>query len=246
MAVHSGGRGPGHLSRAGAPEIITRMQRLMSGAGESAMWLPTGYSDLYAESARTTPVTAGSGSAVGAVDDYAGNGNHLIQATTGDRPTATTGLAMNGSGQCMYRTFTPSSSMTIVMGVKTTDTSLMLLSDSAGGAGFLGVAQVNVATDLGVGDTWIDGVQFVDGVNTRTEVLTALNDGAWHIVEFRNVNLSTWGGLGFFEQFSTGFYSYAGACSGIVAIDVADLGAGNGEVARLMANALIGSINDGA
>jgi hypothetical protein len=72
-----------------------------------ALWADTAdLSRLYQDSAGTTPVTA-AGQPVGRIVDRSGNGRHLIQATSGNRPTLVAhgtlfGASFDGSNDWLY------------------------------------------------------------------------------------------------------------------------------------------------
>ena len=56
-------------------------------------WDPADLSTLFQDSAGTTPVTA-AGQPVGRMNDKSGNGNHLLQPTSGKRPLLQTGSGL--------------------------------------------------------------------------------------------------------------------------------------------------------
>lgn len=83
---------------------------LFPGSEVGAWWDLSDISTLWQDSARTTPVTADS-DPLGCVDDKSGNGNHLLQATAGNRPLYKTSGGFhwaegNGVDQWMRATFT--------------------------------------------------------------------------------------------------------------------------------------------
>ena len=65
------------------------------------------------------------------------------------------------------------------------------MAESASGSGCVG-------SGAGTPTVWVDGVQLTGGTAvTRGTLHTALTVGDWHILEFRNLDLSTWTAAGF-------------------------------------------------
>lgn len=82
MAVHWGGRGPGHVSRASS---IGFSPLSLFAAGEQGFWYdPSDLGTVWQDSARTIPGVVGQ--PVGCIDDKSGRGNHATQTTTAAKP----------------------------------------------------------------------------------------------------------------------------------------------------------------
>lgn len=65
------------------------------------------------------------------------------------------------------------------------------IAESGSGSGCVG-------SGAGTPTVWVDGTQLTGGTAvTRGTLHTALTAGAWHILEFRNLDLSTWTAIGF-------------------------------------------------
>jgi hypothetical protein len=110
-------------------------------ASEQGGWYdPSDLSTMWKDTAGTDPVTA-DGDLVARIDDKSGNGNHLTQATSGNRPTYKTSgglhwLEFNGTSQAMSTpsafNLSASDKLTIWMGLRrdqdTTGTVLLELS----------------------------------------------------------------------------------------------------------------------
>lgn len=84
MAVHWGGRGPGHMSRNTFPNSFTPLS-LFSAGEQGVYYDPSDISTLFQDEAGTIPVTA-AGQAVGRMLDKSGRGNHATQAVTASKP----------------------------------------------------------------------------------------------------------------------------------------------------------------
>lgn len=231
--------GLGLSSAGGGAAIPTEDQlaALLLGSGKSAMWLPTGGSDLYSDSARTTPITAGGGSAVGAVDDYSGNGYHLLQATSGLRPLATNGLTFDGADDSLSAAVSGnlSANTTLLCGIKTTDTVAVVF--ASGPSGFDPIIQNGSVAALGAG-VYVDDVQ--PSPYTRGGAYTEISNNAWHRLELRNRDHSARGSIGL----STASDKLAGAISCFIMLDANGLGADYAEALSL-SQTLIDEINAG-
>ncbi len=98
------------LARAGANHRFFDPAQLFL-AGERGLWIdPSDFSTMWQDAAGTTPVTA-TGQPVGLIHDKSGNGNHLSQSTSGQRPT----LAQDGGGN-YYLQFTAANSHVLTAG----------------------------------------------------------------------------------------------------------------------------------
>lgn len=102
---------------------------------------------LWQDSTRTTPVAANS-DPIGAWDDKSGNASHLTQATSGKRPiyaSSGTGVLYDGADDCLTRTITLNSSMSVFIVMKVSGTAGMIIEHSD---------NVNLAAD---GGFWLYG-----------------------------------------------------------------------------------------
>jgi hypothetical protein len=94
---------------------------------------------------------------------------------------------------------------TIVIWIKTTDTQGLFFSEGTGGGNYLGAYHSgNKGYNSNAGSVTI----YVDGV--QTNLYDNIRDGAWHMVEFKGVNLSGWSDFQFNRysgfQFDTSTY----------------------------------------
>jgi len=122
------------LLMGGSSLNIDALMALFGASELGGLWLP-GYSTMWQDSARTTPATAAN-DPVGAIDDLSGNGNHLLQATAGSRPTLqqTSGLwylQFDGTADNMTAAFDLSTvdKSTVIIGVEKQDDTLRFLAE---------------------------------------------------------------------------------------------------------------------
>jgi hypothetical protein len=122
MAVHVGGRGPGHLARVGSRAWTPAS---LFANGEDGCWLdPSDATSLFQNSNGTGAVTATS-DPVGRISDKSGRGKHLTQATAGARPTWNSAgyIQTDGSSQYIYTTSIPwTSAWTLIAAFQSTST----------------------------------------------------------------------------------------------------------------------------
>ena len=175
------------------PDLATQAANALTGKGSSALWLPQAESDLYAEAARTTPVTAGSGSAVGSVTDYSGNGHHLEASGTA-RPAATTGLTFDNSDDKVNTSAgIGSSNIDVIAVVRGTDATGIFGGDS-GSTRFFGTWNTGSTNNptLSSGSP----VYEVDGVavspTQQGAIHAALMDGIAHTYVCNGVDMSSY------------------------------------------------------
>lgn len=221
---------------------LEQLTALTAGTN-SAIWIPlSGYSDLYSDSGRTTPITAGSGDPVGAVDDLSGNGLHLLQATTSLKPDATDGLTLDGVDDNLDATFTVTGDAAFLALVKTTDTLARPLSAVAT-SGYPADWQngsTSTTWSSPASDIHVDGTLFTAGVSTSDAVHDAIATGTWKTFENRVIDWSVQDGVRVGKAFN-GFRQYAGAVGALVFLDLAGLGA-NAASALSLAQTLMAEI----
>lgn len=152
---------------------------------------------LFQDSAATTPITA-SGQPVGYMQDQSGNGRHLTQAVSADRPVYTVAgglksLALNGTNQDLDVAL-PNRTATMYMAFcvrVTPGTTGFLLCRSAGGFSnfaFYYAPSTNLnAADVGTPTLWVDGVAIG---TTRQALYDKLQDGLPHVLEATNLDLT--------------------------------------------------------
>lgn len=249
MAGLSLGLGLGLTSSSVADPIATDVETLatlLNGAGKSAIWLPTGYSDIYAESTRTTPVTPGSGNPIGAVDDASGNGFHLLQPTGSAQPDATNGATFDGVDDILLGAFAGSagsSNMTAVFGIITSDDKGILA--SPGDSRFVGcfedASASATSTSAGSPSTYVDDVLMA---NNRDTFHTAVSTGTPKRVHITGIAADLWTGFNL-SGAAAGISAYriVGAIPGTILIDNTALSAGDQAAALTLANSIIDQIN---
>lgn len=227
----------------GGDTSLSDLVALLSTSANSAIWLPAGGSDLYSDSARTTPVTAGSGDPVGAIDDYSGNGHHLLQASSGLRPVATNGVTFDGIDDAIAASLTLSADMALVYAIKTADTAFVPASSSSSTVHSLyaasGGANTDIVSSVFGGNVHIDGTQYTSGATTRGAIFNVVGDNAWHRIENRSAALNTQTGLGFGRLMTSSGAWMAGAIAGIILIDNVALGATDAATALTLAQTVI-------
>lgn len=227
----------------GGDTSLADLVALLSTSANSAIWLPAGVSDLYSDSARTTPVTAGSGNPIGAIDDYSGNGHHLLQASSGLRPVATNGATFDGIDDAIAATLTLSTDMALVYAIKTADTAFVPASSASSSVHSLyaasGGANTDIVSAVFGGNVYIDGTQYTSGATTRGAIFNVVGDNAWHRIENRSGDLSAQTGLGFGRLMTSSGAWMAGAIAGIILIDNAALGATDAATALTLAQTVI-------
>lgn len=237
-----GVRGSGGAAAA-APTTLEQLQALLLGTN-SAIWIPlSGYSDIYSDSGRTTPVVAGSGDPVGAVDDISGNGLHLLQGTTASKPDATDGVTLDGVDDNLDAAFTVTGNVAFLALMKTTDTLARP---------FSGVTTGGYPVDWQSGNTGasstlpsstsihVDGTEILIGTATSDAVHDAISTGTWKTFENRVIDWSVQDGVRVGRAFN-GFRQYAGAYGAVIFLDLAGLGA-NGASALSLAQTLLAEI----
>ena len=176
--------------------LASVLEKLAPGTTRSAVWVP-GTEDYQGLNTSTSVTTAGQN--VGRWDDQA-NDFALIATSLSNRATAGTGLAWhvyNGSAtEFTNTTITLLAGTTIIMNLRTADTSFVMLEDSGNAANFAyaGITANASSTVANAGSPtlWVDGVSTTD---TRSALSDALTDDAWHQVEYRGLDVSGWSGI---------------------------------------------------
>lgn len=165
--------------------------------GEDGFLCMTGRSQLFQDSAATTPVTADD-DPIGYWEDITGNGNHILQATSGDRPTRQT--LVNGKNYVKVGIGTNSLDLPLSGGLYTEFTYLIaarkaiattgaLLSgnDQADYIGFFEANDTADAAALGFTNT-VDSSQLgsvsING-STRRQLLTKLTNSGFVVFATR-------------------------------------------------------------
>lgn len=154
------------------------------------------------------------GDAVSQIDDKSGNAKHGTQATAGRRPIysqsgAILYLALDGAGSGGGDGFTAASTtlpsdadVFMAVNVNASDTAFVAMFSGAGGSKYIShgePALVNSYSGAGTPSAVrVNGAALSDMLAQR--VYTALSGTGWKILEYNNVNLSTWG------TFDWGFY----------------------------------------
>ena len=175
MVIKHGGRGPAHMSRwskAAGGSAAFSPASLFSG-NKGGFWVASD-AKTWADTAGTTPIT--NGAAVARIDDQSGNGNHLLQATAGNRPVWASGtnpyaLATAASGHFMNGTFSANLTGTAVTGI--------LAFRYAASTGF-----ARAMTIKGVGPTYgnLDSFAFMIGDATPTTYFASYNSASGNAV----------------------------------------------------------------
>lgn len=139
MSVHSGGRGPGHMSRKAAGGFSPAS--LFPAAG---VWYdPSDLSTLFQDTAGSTPVTA-VGQSVARINDKSGGGNHAIQGTAGLLPILRQDaggryyLEFDGADDFLVTgsiNFTATDEMTVIAGVRRIGSTSGIIVESSASAG---------------------------------------------------------------------------------------------------------------
>lgn len=184
----------------------------------NGFWIdPSDLSTGFQDSAGTTPQTA-TAQPTGLRTDKSGRGNNLLQATAAARPIYQSALGVmfdradgvdDGLATAAVAAGTFTNNMDFFIALRRTSAAKGLLAaqstvsaenfclfDPAGAAL---IAHSSVGANI---TYFVDGVQ-VGGTNTTTRVQldAALTTNVWHVLEARNVDLSTW------TKFLTGNYS---------------------------------------
>ena len=186
--------------------------RLFS-AGQAGIWYqPSDPTTVYQDSAATTAGVIDS--PVGKRLDKSGRGNHAVQATAAARPTwkLTSSIysdlfdATDDGYGLTFSAGTLTNSMDAFVAIKkTAGAAQVTCANALTGVRYFGYAangSASPSTDSsGANSTYfVDGTQLAGGASvTAGTVYTALNNGAWHILEVRDLDLSAWAGF-FFGQ----------------------------------------------
>lgn len=247
MAVHVGGRGPGHLSRVQSGGVVAQLVRSLQNSPKSGLWLPAGESGLWSDTGKTMPVVAGSGDPVAVCDDLTGNGNDLIRGSGTHRPVATEGLTLDGAEDYMGYALpggAGSGSMCIVALMKTTDTQFMVASSSDASARFEGRARNSGSASIGSVDIDVDGVTVPVATATAPDLQSAIADGTWKVVTISGFTAAGWTGIdfGWYANAGVGGWDYAGAFGALAVLDLNDFSAGSGAALEAQTKALFASI----
>lgn len=167
---------------------------------EQGVWYdPSDFSTMFQDSAGTTPVTAVE-QPVGRINDKSGNGNHATQPTAAARPVVSAPHYMTIDGVDDRLDL---SSLSLIAGMDcfvavNTNTDIptqALFARDAGYSAFFGVwasggGSATYGGAVGTPDLAVDGTLLPAA--TRDDLSSALTVGDWHIIEYRNLDLSTW------------------------------------------------------
>lgn len=233
----------GILKSASSQSDLESLVSILSTASKCGLWLPTGYSDLYAESGRTTPVTAGSGDPVGACDDYCGNGNHMLQSTSTRRPNATNGLTVDGTDH-MVAAVTGSSDMSFVLLANKNAGNLILAGEKYIPTDLIGYIQNGSTspphTDAGSPTYKIDDTAYPGA--TRDTLHDNWPSSTWVIGEVLNFDCATTSWPNFASMGNINTSMAGGAFAAACLIDNAALGATDAATALGLAKAVFSEI----
>jgi hypothetical protein len=195
---------------------------IFATAGTYTAILVCGANDLFGVRA----ITAGTTASIDSVSFKEVPGNHMLQSTSAARPllsaydgqTLGPGNTYDATGYPIFQKYdgvddgmaTASfAAGTLINGM---DCMIPVRRDSGANAicglygqtidRFFGVAQSGSSFDAGATSgtptIWVDNTQLTGGTAvTRGTLHTALTVGDWHILEFRNLDLSTWTAAGF-------------------------------------------------
>lgn len=177
----------------------------------------------FQDTAGTIPATT-AGQPVGLIKDKSGRGNDLRQTTDPARPVYAVSPASgafdgidDGLTTAGFSAGTMTNNMDCLIGIKRNNGNRTVIVDGKAPGIFAVVESANTAAaNLGTGTPtyFVDGVAVPGGTGTsRDQLNTAIPSSAWHILEVRNLDLSTW------TSFGVGFYSsfaLTGNLSGII------------------------------
>lgn len=199
------GRGMGRMgATGGTPSLAAQISAMFAQSPQGAWYDPSDFSTLFQDSAGTTPVTVVQ-QALGRVNDKSGRGNNATQATAASRS-----ILRQDVGGSYYLEFdgiddglttgpmTFSANMDFFIAVRRATTAMVVL--AAAGAtspayfGVLAGGDFSVAdADSGSPTYAVNGVSVNGGAvgTTRDQLHTATPVNTWHVVEIRNLNLSS-------------------------------------------------------
>lgn len=195
----------------GPAALVDQVRAALYPSGQKgAMWSPIDIATLSQDSAGTTPVTA-FGQPVGRALDVSGNANHLLQATSTHRPSATsTGLLFDMVDDRIACAGSPWTSDMVMMSlVERASSGIAVTYTSHFGAttGLAAIAQTGAGTaganGAGSPTTYVDGV-LTSG--TRGDIAAKWAPDTLVTVDVRNADLSAWTGQLF--GFRTGAGSF--------------------------------------
>jgi hypothetical protein len=161
---------------------------------------PSNAASGFQESTASTPAVLDS--PIGYRGDLSGNARHAKQATSAARPTwkLDSGIYSDlfdgvddGIATATFSAGTLPADCDAYIAVKRTAGNFVMLQGNDGvGDTFIGAAIAGSGS--GINDRVGAPTSYVDNalVTTRGQVATAVADGAWHIFEARNLNLSAW------------------------------------------------------
>lgn len=142
-------------------------------------------------------------------NDLSGNGNHFTITGTGFSHNSVGYFDMTTGN--IYQTMIPTqaTNCTCVFWIKTTDTqSLFLTTNGSTNVPYLGAYRVgNKYYNSGVGTP-----TYHQDTIARANIYDNLIDGAWHMVEFKNVDFSTWTSIAF-SQYPTFIFNSGSVAS---------------------------------
>ena len=154
-------------------------------------------------------------------------GNHMLQSISTARPllsaydgqTLGPGDTYDSAGYPIFQLYdgvddgmataafaagTLTSSMDCMIVVRRDSAALMMMGlyEAFNGSKFTGIAEsgsaIAASANCGSPTVWVDNVQLAGGTAvTRGTLYTALTVGDWHILELRDLDLSTWTALGY-------------------------------------------------
>ena len=121
--------------------------------------------------------------------------------------TVNQGLSFNGS-------VTSATSCTLVFWIKTTDTQSLFWGRDLNNnnAGYYYVGAYRIGNKEYYDGTGSASIRYYQDLNEPTNIYDNLLDGEWHMVEFKDIDFSTWDGKHAFSSYNTYAFS-SGQCS---------------------------------
>lgn len=200
------------FSPAGSSQSLTaQVQSIVAAGGVGGMWDMGDASTLFQDAAGATPVTAVT-QPIGRVNDKSGLGNNATQSTAGSRPLFSGPAFARFDGvddSLAISTITLGANMDCFVAVRRNAAAkFMIGSGTTSGAKWFAVVESGSAgaadDSVGIIATYtVDGAPINGGLPlvTRGQLEAALPISGWHVIEVRNLKLSTWSSL-YFSGFS--------------------------------------------